>query len=112
MSTITLMAPTTAEMQRLLTDYEIHLTGAESPSASSITPANASEVQPTRIDSPQTWISNHRRIPDYRPVNRELDWNERTLGSNPFEFVFLNLMFTGVSLNAVSITDCRERIVH
>lgn len=107
-TTTTVTMATRAEIQHILTDYEIRLTGSES--GTSTQSANLHRDQLPTTENPPNWLSNYRRVPDYRPINRELDYNERTLGSNAFEFAFLNVMFTGVAVNAVSADKCRVKV--
>ena len=45
---------------------------------------------------------DRRRIPDYRPVNRDLDQNLRRVYLNNVEKAFITMMFLGVGINAVS----------
>jgi hypothetical protein len=50
---------------------------------------------------PADWPTDHRRMPAYRPINRNLPFEERPGGSNPGEMVFIQVMLHGVWLNAV-----------
>jgi hypothetical protein len=90
---------TTTELQAVLNDYKIHLTGYDSNSA---TQGQEQEQSPSQVQNPPNWPTDYYRVPDYRPVNRNLDFAERPQGANGFEFAFLTMMFTGVCLNAVS----------
>lgn len=103
-NTTTIARATTAEIQHILTDYEIHLTGSESGTTQ---PSSAHQNQHPTVGSPHNWPSKYRRVPDYQPINRDLDYSERPLGNNTFEFLFLNVMFTGVATNAVSTNSLR-----
>ena len=78
----------------ILADYEVHHTGTEEAPA----PNTA-----TRTLQPANWPSNHRRMPTYRPINRELDFNDRAAGASAGEFIFIQGMLHGVWLNAVRI---------
>lgn len=102
-NTTTIVRATTAEIQHILTDYEIHLTGSENGTTTQ--PPSAHQNQHPTAESPHNWPSNYRRVPDYQPINRDLDYSERPLGNSTFEFLFLNVMFTGVATNAVSINS-------
>ena len=93
---------TATELQEVLNDYKIHLTGYDASSATQ-------EQSPPRVQNPPNWPTDHYRVPDYRPINRNLDFAERPQGSNGFEFAFLTMMFTGVCLNAVSDS---QRVEH
>ena len=52
--------------------------------------------------NPANWPTEFRRVPPYRPVNRNLDRSERPNGSNPVEAVVANIMLQGVQLQSVS----------
>ncbi|KAF2648387.1 hypothetical protein K491DRAFT_612831 [Lophiostoma macrostomum CBS 122681] len=52
------------------------------------------------LQHPQTWPTHHRRIPAYRPINRELDQSERRVYTSAGERMFLTIMFTGVQTEA------------
>jgi len=92
---------TVQQLQGVLNDYTIRLTGDDSSSRhDGIESPNRVEVP--SIENPPNWPRNHYRVPDYRPVNRDLDPEERPKGSNAAEFAFLTMMFTGVYLNSVS----------
>lgn len=84
---------TITTVQDVLEDYKIHLTGSE--------PAPQSSAA-TTTSNPPHWPTEHHRIPNYRPVDRNRDVEGRPNGDNAFERVFLTLMFTGVVMNAVS----------
>lgn len=88
---------TATELQGVLEDYKIHLTG-DNPSS------DQPESTSTRVSNPPNWPTEHRRIPDYRPVDRNRDVESRPNGENAFARVFLTIMFTGVAMNAVSDT--------
>jgi hypothetical protein len=92
---------TVQQLQGVLNDYTIRLTGEDSTTRhEGIESPNRVEVP--SIENPPNWPINHYRVPDYRPVNRDLDPEERPKGSNAGEFAFLSMMFTGVYLNSVS----------
>jgi hypothetical protein len=86
---------TATELQGVLEDYKIHLTGQN--------PAPEQSEPLTAVSNPPDWPTDHRRVPDYRPVDRTRDAEGRPNGENGFERVFLTIMFTGVVMNAVSI---------
>lgn len=97
MSTTSTTTVTAQEIQSVLTDYKIHLTGDNSANEELI-PTHA----PAIAENPSNWPMNHRRVPDFRPIDRNRGVEERPNGSNPFEQGFLIVMFTGVVANAVS----------
>ncbi|TVY84415.1 hypothetical protein LSUE1_G000463 [Lachnellula suecica] len=89
------------EIQGVLRDYTIHLTGDESTNNhGGIDPPNGDE-RPSH-ENPPDWPKNHYRVPNYRPLNRNLDLEDRPKGFNGIEFVFLTIMFSGVYLNSAA----------
>ncbi|PWY90704.1 hypothetical protein BO70DRAFT_306857 [Aspergillus heteromorphus CBS 117.55] len=87
---------TTTTTLSILSDYEVHHTGADSqPQFQTQLPVPAPSPP-----QPANWPTNHRRIPAYRPVNRHLDYNERAAGGSLGEYVFIQTMLHGVWLNA------------
>jgi hypothetical protein len=91
MATIT----TTTETLSVLADYEVHHSGSETV---------IEETQPQPVE----WPTHHRRMPAFRPTNRDLSFEERPGGSSPAEMVFIQVMLHGVWLNAV----CRPPILN
>ena len=87
---------TTSELQHILSDYKLHLTGSDE------TIKLAPLSSPARPQNPSSWPADRHRVPPYRPIDRTLDFDERPNGSNAAEHVFLVILFTGVFLNAVS----------
>ncbi|KAL4775910.1 hypothetical protein BDW60DRAFT_203764 [Aspergillus nidulans var. acristatus] len=94
-STTTTTAPTLS----LLADYELHHS-TPSPSASSSSPPQSQSPAPVQQANPVNWPTHHRRIPPYRPINRNLDFAERSAGSSVPEYIFIQAMLHGVWLNA------------
>ncbi|PMD39396.1 hypothetical protein L207DRAFT_460013 [Hyaloscypha variabilis F] len=86
---------TATELQGVLEDYKIHLTGESLTS-------EQQETTITRVSNPPNWPTDHHRVPDYRPVDRNRDAEGRPNGDNAFETVFLTIMFTGVVMNATA----------
>ncbi|KAJ5953654.1 hypothetical protein N7454_000550 [Penicillium verhagenii] len=86
-------ATSTATSLSVLADYELHHSGERSTSDSTPTPS-------VNTPQPADWPTHHRRMPAHRPVNRNLDYNERTAGTSAGEFVFIQVMLHGVWLNA------------
>lgn len=85
---------TTTQTISLLADYEVHHSGSDAVDA-----VNEHEASPQPVE----WPTHHRRIPAFRPTNRNLSFEERPGGSNPAEMVFIQVMLHGVWLNAVCI---------
>jgi hypothetical protein len=119
-STSTPSGPVPAEAARLrrwshLIDYELHHsdTSTESPIPShDNSTINIPHVQRTEqsslylaLHNPLDWPANHRRIPQYRPINRELDQNQRRVYTSTGERVFLTMMFSGLQVNVVSFAS-------
>ncbi|KAL4760899.1 uncharacterized protein BDW70DRAFT_160318 [Aspergillus foveolatus] len=94
-STTTTTAPTLS----LLADYELHHS-TPYPSPSSPSPSQSQSPAPVQQANPASWPTHHRRIPAYRPINRNLDFVERSAGSSVPEYIFIQSMLHGVWLNA------------
>lgn len=90
-------ATETRTLISLLGDYELHHSVA-----SEETPGPSPMASPPPSSQPASWPTHHRRVPPYRPINYNLDLNDRPTGSNPVESVLIFLMMHGVWLNAVS----------
>ncbi|PYH67388.1 uncharacterized protein BO88DRAFT_489345 [Aspergillus vadensis CBS 113365] len=78
----------------ILSDYEIHHTGSETQPQPRV-PRDA-----VPVSQPVDWPSHYRRIPSYRPVDRNLSYEERSAGTSPVEYMFIQTMLHGVWLNA------------
>ncbi|KAL4818453.1 hypothetical protein BDW67DRAFT_183169 [Aspergillus spinulosporus] len=89
---------TTTSTLSLLADYELH--HSTPPSASSSSPLQSQSLAPVQQANPATWPTHHRRIPPFRPINRNLDFAERSAGSSVPEYIFIQAMLHGVWLNA------------
>lgn len=85
--------PITYTLRQTLADYDTHYTGEE------VSEPNARDD--TIEAAPTNWTQSYRRVPAFRPTNRNLNWDERPNGSNGFERGFITIMFVGVALNAV-----------
>ena len=53
-------------------------------------------------ESPANWPTEMRGVPDYRPLDRHVDYESRPMGQNNIEYTFLLFMFTGVRITGVS----------
>ena len=101
-STTTTQTQTQTRTRRdVLKDYEVH----HSPGLRTLSHISAQ----TAISNPQAapqnppgWDTTHRRVPPYRPINRDRDQNEIRVYTSPIERVFIGTMFTGVFINSVS----------
>lgn len=99
---------TTTLQQDYLQDYNIRLTGGSSSSDNElsghqthISPPNT-DNHPQAVQNPSGWYDQHRDVPPYRPVNTNLDREQRPWGSNAVESAFVFHMLHGVWLNSVS----------
>jgi hypothetical protein len=97
MSVTTTANPITYNLQTVLADYDLHHTEEELD-----TSLNAHPAPNTSQANPSSWPTEHRRVPEFRPINRELDQSERRVFQNGIEQVFVGVMFTGVFLESVS----------
>jgi hypothetical protein len=106
MSVTTTANPLTYTLQSTLADYDLH--HSDTPDSSIDQSLNAHPTPPTH-GTPSSWPTEHRRIPEYRPVNTELDQSERRVFLSPVEQAFVGVMFTGVYLQSVSQGCGRKR---
>nr|OQO06815.1 hypothetical protein B0A51_16707 [Rachicladosporium sp. CCFEE 5018] len=84
----------------LLRDYDIHHSNT-SPSTSEPASTDLNPHPNPSSTNPESWPTDHRRIPEYRPINRELDSQARGgWGRNPPERTFVFLMMNGVGFSA------------
>lgn len=100
MSTITTTESATALNgnwhSNVLADYELH----HSQPQPCETGTQSAPVAP--VD--REWDTQHRRVPAYRAINRTRDQSEVRVYTSPVERVFITVMFTGLNINAVSLT--------
>ncbi|KAF2856660.1 hypothetical protein T440DRAFT_462913 [Plenodomus tracheiphilus IPT5] len=94
MSVTTTANPLTYQISHVLADYE--LTHSHTPNNEIDTSLNSHPNPSSQSQNPSDWPTEHRRVPEYRPVNTELDQSERRVYQNGAERVFIALMFTGV----------------
>lgn len=91
-----------------LGDYELHHSGAPGdPQSRAPAPNARPDIQPDSVQAqqnPANWPTEYRGVPPYRPVNGELDFDQRPGGSNPVERVFIAVLLNGTGVLAVS--DC------
>ncbi|KAI8632760.1 hypothetical protein F5Y19DRAFT_329244 [Xylariaceae sp. FL1651] len=84
-------------LQAILRDYEIH----HSTSLSSPTVAEPITTHIQAIgQSSREWDTTHRRVPPYRPIDRERDQAPFRMYTSQAERVFIFVMFLGVLVNA------------
>ena len=106
MSVTTTANPATYQTQAVLADYDLHHSNSGEPLDTTL---NAHPSSAPNAQSPGDWPTEHRRVPAYRPVNTELDQNERRVYLNPIERAFVGVMFTGVFLESVSCGAGEQR---
>jgi hypothetical protein len=92
----------TRTRQNVLKDYELHHSASSSRAAPTSPAVPAPTPQAVLPNQPE-WDTVHRRVPPYRPINRERDQSEVRVYTSTIERVFIGTMFTGVLINSVSI---------
>ena len=96
---------TTYSFARTLADYDLQHSGDE----------DVSEVPNPRPApegtgrNPEEWEDNFRRVPDYRPIDPDLDFEFRNTTTNGIERAFLWNMFHGIVLVSVRLLDDESR---
>ena len=120
-SIITMSATTTVNLQThniraVPADYDLHHSGEHQSRGQTHIGASFNAHPSPSIDrqNPPNWLTNHRRIPAYRPINPNYDQSTRRVYQNNIERAFIGVMFTGVFLEAVSVSnilsgDVKER---
>ncbi|CAN8095658.1 unnamed protein product [Discula destructiva] len=89
-----------------LQDYNVRLTSDESTSPSPTPSTTTVQASPSvTVSNPPGWDDQHRGVPPYRPINRDLDPIQRPFGGSPVGDAFVFTMFTGVSILSVSCTS-------
>ncbi|KAH7402663.1 hypothetical protein BKA66DRAFT_449254 [Pyrenochaeta sp. MPI-SDFR-AT-0127] len=107
MSVTTTANPLHYNLHATLADYELHhsSTTEDVDTSLNVHPNPSSQAQ-----NPSDWPTEHRRVPAYRPVNRELDQSERRVYQNGIERAFIGVMFTGVFLQSTASKVWRESL--
>lgn len=98
-TTTTTRNPSAPTVDGVLADYELHHSHLDSP----ISP-NARNDHHPMPNPPVDWDTTHRRVPPYRPINRDRDPLETRVYNSRAEQTFIGVMFTGVLTIAVSDT--------
>ena len=92
-----------------LRDYDLMHTGPENDSASSggvedITKLSSdSSQQQEQQSNPPGWTTDHRRVPNYRPIRHNTEVFEAGQLQHPAERTFIWVMLHGVGINAVGL---------
>jgi hypothetical protein len=104
------MSVTTTTNARVLTtanylaDYDLHHS-QPSPSESAAAPApNSTSAAVSSTGNPESWETQWRRVPAYRPVQNNLD-EMRTTYTSEIERNFVRVMFGGEFSILFSIPD-------
>ncbi len=90
----------TAVQQSYLDDYTIRLVGHEQLDQAS--PPSREDARPRAVENPPGWYDQHRHVPPYRPINRNLDSESRPVGANPVIALIVGHLFAGVWVQSVS----------
>lgn len=92
----------TANGPQGLSDYILHHSGQESVSIHPASYPNIlANLEPQGC--PDWWPTDRRRIPAYLPINRNLDKDQRPIGTISTEVLFIVTMLRGVQLNSVTL---------
>lgn len=110
-STLTSTTETNARLRVVgyPSDYDLHHSN-NSPSPLSNDNETQNELsstsqRPAEVNSEgPEWPDHYRRIPPYRPVNRNLEQGERRVYTSGAERAFITMMFIGVRNNAVCLS--------
>ncbi len=102
MSVTTTDNPATSAVLEVLTDYDLHHSGSTEDDTQAPAPAPNIRNEINDVPNPTSWPTEHRRVPHYRPINRNLDVEQRPGGLNAPEAVFIFTMLSGCRINSVS----------
>lgn len=100
MSVTTTQNPVTGSVLQVLADYDLHHSGDPAQPREADNPNQ--RPQPA-ANNPDWWPSNYNRIPPHRPINRNLDLEQRPGGVNIIERTFIFTMLNGCGINAVCL---------
>jgi len=101
MSVTTTSNAQTYNIRAVLADYDLHHTPETTPLDTAL---NAHPSTCSSPFNPPNWTTDERRVPPYRPVNMNLDQSQRRVYQNGVERAFVNVMFTGVQIESVSVS--------
>ncbi|EFX03467.1 hypothetical protein CMQ_395 [Grosmannia clavigera kw1407] len=90
---------TRTSLRPVLADYETYRSDPQ-PAIESVE-STAMTSPAAHINTPPSWPTDHRRVPPYRPVNRELDLSQRMAYNNGIEHAFISTMFFGIRVVTV-----------
>jgi hypothetical protein len=101
MSVTTTASTTTQGVIRLLADYDLTHTGDDSGDIDS---SLNERPEATTRSNPSWWPTDHNGIPPYRPIDRNLDREQRPWAGPGAETVFAWTLLNGVGIVAVSLS--------
>ncbi|CAI6096763.1 unnamed protein product [Clonostachys chloroleuca] len=88
---------TVTENNRVLRDYRLYHSRRENNITEHV---NGENTNLPRSAHPPGWDTTHRRVPPYRPADRERSQEEYNVYTSNVERAFITTMFTGVLINA------------
>ncbi|KAI4716057.1 hypothetical protein E4T48_07737 [Aureobasidium sp. EXF-10727] len=89
---------TVYSLGRTLADYDLQHSGEENDVSEA---PNSRPVPQGAGNNPADWEDTFRRVPDYRPVDHNLDFAYRNTTQNGIERAFIWNMFNGIVLTSV-----------
>uniref|UniRef100_A0A0B7K413 Uncharacterized protein n=1 Tax=Bionectria ochroleuca TaxID=29856 RepID=A0A0B7K413_BIOOC len=93
----TTVTDTVTENHRVLRDYRLYHSRGETIITENV---NGENTNLSRSVQPPGWDTTHRRVPPYRPADRERSQEEYNVYTSNVERAFITTMFTGVLINA------------
>ena len=93
MSVTTTQNPQTYSIARTLADYNLHHSELDSEEHDATLNHRPTATTASVVDS---WETEYRRVPQPRPIDRELDFDSRNTTLNNIERFFLFNMFGGI----------------
>lgn len=101
MSVTTTANTTTQSIIHVLADYELTHSGEEQQSLDPVQPPNPRSEEVEQADNPEWWPDNYDGIPNYRPINYNLDRESRPWARPGVETAFVWTMLNGVGIVSV-----------
>lgn len=93
---------------RTLADYDLrHSDELEIDSVP--TEPNARPTPEGTGQNPPDWEEGYRRVPEYRPIDQEIDFAYRSVYQNNIERTFLWNMFTGIRVVSVGVAETESQ---
>lgn len=104
MSVTTTANTTTQAVLHVLADYELTHSG-EQPQSSTVESPNARSAKEEEAENPDWWPNDYNAIPQYRPINYNLDRESRPWAQPGIETAFVWTMLNGVGIVSVCTGD-------